>query len=471
MFMIFPWDTAKISEELYSSASGAHVFSYEDDLGLELEMELEPALQEFLKLQPEEVGTIILRVFYEGVQAVNTANKIDSIKQIQELWDDYLAKLPTALKDQAMPLTSLVVYAPRTISMKFADIMKAALLISIPDRLMQKAKINLDRGREDQKLGEMKFSADRSSNTVTLTANLEEENKKNFENFVRDNELKSKTSKFENFLCYVEPTTIIDKYTVARCAMQFIDTFRNDIFEILNDTEVKAALIASEISPVTIIKALSDRYAYYLECYMLERRKGNDLLTAKFNQLISDVLGKLSGDGVKDVNFNFTASSAANSNMETLVQEYVDYFKAGIRLQVAPAISEQDKQRQAFVYRNSVAIRDANSGEQVRLRENFSCYDPRLSIQSYIPGDIALNLQSVVDQAQHSDVSDTQILEALFANNLPFLRQLNKEKSGDELYQLALLSLWDAFVIHESCPAQIKTRQDEIREKITPDNP
>lgn len=427
----------------------------------------------------------IVRSFFVALRAQEEVTK--DADTIAQLWKSYVSKLPSSLQPRAKKLTSIATYTSKELPKRyrFHEAIKAMFLISVPDRLYLK-NLNglvLRGGRDDMMMGKIQYTSSLYNGRVTLTPDAAV-NQQTFEDKIIQQSLIEKPAQFEAFMPYVQTGVAYDKYTIAACAKLFIDTFKKDFNLLFNDAEIKRALQASEMAPAKIIEILVQRYAYYVEAYVLAKVSNNDQIKRDFHEAIINTL--------MSVGCNFEQSCDPNWDANTFINEYVKFYENDLRLLVSPALSEADRARQKQVYSKAAMIRESERVDQLDLIKSTQAFSPDLSTKDILPNDLSIQITepllaltqsfshntedsysllaedsnySINTAAQNFQAEDNEekTIDAFFRSNLAFIRQINFTKV--EFISGSLLkNLWDQFVLRLPTPQQ--TALAHLRDKI-----
>lgn len=424
----------------------------------------------------------IIRGFYATVpipQAEDAESTFtEATSHIQALWEKYVNALPENQQQSALALTHLVISQPIILPEKFTyvDILKALLLIAIPDiRLSNQLHIGLLGKRNDEWFAGIEHDI-LEDKRYQLSKENSNENEKlrvcidSFTTLVINNETDLKTdSPFYQFSAYLEAQTAFNKFTVTRFSLMLVDEVTKTIQIILHDPQIMKALVTTEIPPSQWVSILHKVFAYYLSPYILlafantqikredheDQKKMEDAL--KYAQRVYHT--HMSGIMV----------NGFQSNSEVITQ-YNLHTKRNINLGVSPAITAEEKTLQAVLYSDIVQARNAYLAilksqtiedtqahqwtlENIMLSLGLtSDQNPMLFIcNDYSFPEMAFDFPNISATTFEED-----ILTYFFLSNIEFIKQISGDQFGYEFYMISVERLWTAFVSDTRCQNNIK---------------
>ena len=400
----------------------------------------------------------IIKTFYAGVKAWMEANPdenmIETADQINLLCQYYTLTLSAEQKQRAKELAYLIISKPQILPriLNYIDILKATLLMAIPDLLLFKHCRTGWRGtRSDGWLGSFTYiiQPDESYKLYPgLTTDISA-----FENFIVDHEIAlGEKSVFHKFADYLLRLNRLNQSTITHCSQMFLDDVVKNINTLLSDRQLATAFLAADIHPVEWIDILHKIHAWHLSAYILQKLHAageKEQRYAKINYHLN-VLQKII--------YGFTINRERH---EPIIEQYIQCVKFNVNLGCSPAITTEEIQRQKFVYELAVKARDAiASGDSKNLRNTSQILGlsteetPRTLIcDNYFFSDKKFYFPDVT-----TETSSKEILIYFFLSNVNFLRQIDERQYGRDQYKISIERLWHAFIHNPRCPRKIKDR-------------
>lgn len=417
------------------------------------------AFKRLITESPPDSDVKIINTFYAGVKAWMEAdpdeNVIETTDDINRLWQYYILQLSAAQNQRAEELAYIVISKPQILPkiLAYMDIVKATLLMAIPDLLLFKhCRTGLRGTRADGWLGSFTYiiQPDESYKLYSgLTTNISA-----FENFIVDHEIAlGEQSVFHKFADYLLPLNRFNQSTITHCSQMFLEDVVKNINTLLLDRQLTTAFLAADIHPVEWIDILHKINAWHLSAYILKKLHAageKEQRYAKMNYYLN-VLQKII--------YGFTVNRETD---EPIIEQYIQCVKFNINLGCSPAITREEIQRQKFVYELAAKARDAiASGDSENLRNTSQILglSKEETPRTLICDNYFFPEKNFYSPDTATETSNEEILMYFFLSNVSFLRQLNREQYGYDQYAISIERLWHAFINNPRCPRKTKERR------------
>ncbi|MBP9727209.1 MAG: hypothetical protein KBD83_07080, partial [Gammaproteobacteria bacterium] len=410
------------------------------------------AFERLITENPPDSDVKIINTFYAGVKAWMEAdpdkNVIETTDDINRLWQYYILQLSAAQKQRAEELAYIVISKPQILPkiLTYMDIVKATLLMAIPDLLLFKhCRTGLRGTRSDEWLGSFTYTIqpDESYKLYSgLTTNISA-----FENFIVNHEIAlGEQSVFHKFANYLLPLNRFNQSTITHCSQMFLEDVVKNINTLLLDTQLTTAFLAADIHPVKWIDILHKINAWHLSAYILQKlytAGEKEQRYAKINYHLN-VLQKII--------YGFTVNRETD---KPIIEQYIQSVKFNINLGCSPAITREEIQRQKFVYELAAKARDAmasSDSENLRNTSEILGLATAETPRTLICDNYFFVEKNFYFPNTATETSNEEILMYFFLSNVSFLRQLDQTQYGHDQYAISIERLWHAFINNPRCP-------------------